>query len=53
MKRKLETETQLKQDHENEKRNLEQRNRMEIRKLKVCHSPGPDQILADESINVN
>ena len=50
LKRKLENETQLMQDHENEKRNLEQRNRMEIRMLKVCHSPGLDQSLADESM---
>ena len=26
---------------------------LEIRMLKVCHSLGPDQSLADESINVN
>ena len=53
LKRKLENETQLMQDHENEKRNLEQRYRMEIRMLKVCHSPGPDHSLADGSMYLN
>ena len=50
LKRKLENQTQLMHDHENEKQNLEQCNRMEIRMLKVCLSPSPDHSLADGSM---